>query len=180
MITPSIFCERFYMIHFQQNKTLLNHAIHSKNTTEMNAAWQDKITAKDHKTADLGFSQKKPLEMKKINKAVGVYATNAVSRVDAIDFDGEEDAIHFDTNQRSRTYVTYDMAADLNKFVQPPYIDNKNLQKEEMWKMSQEVMEILEQSEASPALKQRAAKLLQEEYHMKTIMSGYENALIFS
>ena len=83
--------------------------------------------------------------------------------------------------RRNRADATrFDMKADLAAFVRPPLMSRTMIEKDELWETGRQLLEYLEKIEVSPELVKKAARLLQEEQQVKTLLTGYRNALVFS
>jgi hypothetical protein len=169
------------MIHFQPNKTSLNNAVKHTALDSEKQQWQDNIKNDKMNNPQTGLSFKKSLgEIGEVKKPTGVYAAQSVSFRDEKNNLNDDDAIILRGNISKSDASRFDMKADMKKFVQPPIISGNLLSKDELWETSKHIMDVLDKSDASPALKKRASQLLQEEQKIKSIMSGYQNALIFS
>ena len=172
------------MINFQVSSGgTLNHAQRTAQAAEDGQKWQQQAQNFQEVAKEQQARRKQKAFATKTNKTSATSATSAVglSRFDENvqnydDFGGDYALQHFDDAAAER----FDMKDDMQKFVRPPSINNKELEKDALWDTSKEVLNILDQTDASPSLKKRAARLLQEEQKIKSIMAGYQNALIFS
>ena len=169
------------MINFQANTGVLNHAQRTAQAAEDGKQWQQ--AQNFHEISREKQARRKSKSATKTNRTSATSATSAVglTRFDDntpnIDsFGGDYTLESFDSANAER----FDMKDDMKKFVRPPSISPKELDKDALWDTSKEILNILDQTDASPSLKKRAARLLQEEQHIKSIMAGYQNALIFS
>lgn len=170
------------MINFQANTGVLNHAQRTAQASEDGQKWQQAQNFHEI-TKENKARRKNKANATKTSKTLATRATSSIglSRFDekiqnAEEYGGDYGIERFDDANAER----FDMKDDMQKFIRPPSISPQELEKDALWDTSKEVLNILDQSNASPSLKKRAARLLQEEQHIKSIMAGYQNALIFS
>ena len=169
------------MIRFEKNNsTGLHNAVRTQETEKNNKEWQQNIDAKNNESQNT--KGKKDLEMVKVSATNATSATNAVS----MRFHNQEQAEQDEsiggniTTRNHKDAGRFDMKQDMHIFVKPPFISGKMLEKDSLWEMSKEILDVLDKTDAPLELKKRAARLLQEEQQVKAIVNGYQNSLIFS
>ena len=151
-------------IHFQSNTGGLQRALKAQQTQEQGQQWQ--ATFQNAANVQKGRQKRKP-QTQKTSKTHKTSASSAVALRPIYDQENptDEGEIGVDRSHFFHNYEdaeAYNMQEDLKLFVRPPHIDNDALAKDKLWEVSNEILVELDQSDATPALKKRAAYLLQE------------------
>lgn len=167
------------MVHLNTQQEGLKASLKNIQNAQEKAQWQENISFAP--TRKNNQSRRKNNVKGKKTHDISKASALSFRSVDNEGYDHEEGGVSSSENIRYTQHIeSYDMQKDLKKFIAPPSINNQMLEKEALYKIGQEVLKTLMENEAPESIVHRAENLFHEEAHVKAMIVGYQNALIFS